>query len=92
MNGRNHEENWRPAKLSEQVSSGEGQRYLGELVAAVAHRPVPNSEIGHYVCYCRTDDNIWFLSNDSKRVVQTMHPFDSKVKGETVTMLVFKKF
>ena len=79
----------RVAKLSEKVTMCDGQNFLGELIATVAHRQQGG---GHYVCYTRTDDDVWFLNDDSKRVAHTSHPFQSKIKGETPTMLVYKNY
>ena len=73
-------------KLSDKLTNCEGEKYTGELVAAVCHRP------GHYVTYTKTDDGVWYLSDDSKKIRQDVHPYHSRVRGERVTTVFFKNF
>ena len=68
-------------------------RYLGDFIAAVCHRPnnFPNMP-GHYVCYSRTDDDVWYCNSDDKRVDPSRNPFQSQIRGETISMLIYKNF
>ena len=83
-----------PAKLSDRITNCEGANYIGELVSAVCHRNGGDSstDSGHYVTYTKTDDGVWYINDDSKPVKQTGNPYQSKVRGETITMLFFKNF
>ena len=83
--------NIRPARLSDNPTVSIAEGYLGDLVAAVAHRQnsLPNMP-GHYVCYTRTDDDVWYINDDSRGASQTGHPFSSKIRGESISMLIYK--